>query len=299
MEQVKKFQNLLNTGFLAAFYWATGSVWMSMFLLVSNWTVVHFLVLTPWLLRIEDDFVLISSVLKFVGVPLSIRIWLLHFTLYLFHAMEIVLSYCLLASILLDPGVIPVRASKTLDGCEHCNTPRAEMRTHHNYCKKCNHCVDRLDHHCVWVGQDVGAKTHKIFFVYVWISWMLLAFDSCVIVIRLIEIGLNVLRGLDAGASALEGVGLVFFGVIYVSACYSVLVLFLYQCELIYRDETTVEWLRRLKAAKTATDADAVAAPDPRGSRENLSNFFGRAFSECCNLHRTVPTLPADAVHMN
>jgi hypothetical protein len=206
---------------------------MSMFLLVSNWAVVHFLVLTPWTQRIDKDFVLVSALLGFAGVPLTMRVWILAWTFKLFHFVEFLLTYCLLASILLDPGVVPVRPNKPVDGCEHCNTPRAELRTHHNYCKKCSHCVDRLDHHCAWVGQDVGAKTHKVFFVYVWISWMLLAFDACVIALRLVEISWNVLRGVDVGATAWACVALLLFGLIYVSACYSVLVLFLYQCELV------------------------------------------------------------------
>jgi hypothetical protein len=60
-----------------------------------------------------------------------------------------------------------------------------------------------------------------------------------------------------------------------------------------------VEWLRRLKAEQSAADADAPVAREPRGTRENLWNFFGRGVIELLNVHRTAPTLPVDAVHVN
>eukprot|EP01064_Diplonema_japonicum_P009370 TRINITY_DN16858_c0_g1_i1.p1 TRINITY_DN16858_c0_g1~~TRINITY_DN16858_c0_g1_i1.p1 ORF type:complete len:367 (+),score=37.76 TRINITY_DN16858_c0_g1_i1:57-1103(+) len=40
------------------------------------------------------------------------------------------------------------------------------FRAHH--CRKCNVCVLRYDHHCPWVGQCIGFRNHKVYYVLIW-----------------------------------------------------------------------------------------------------------------------------------
>jgi hypothetical protein len=63
--------------------------------------------------------------------------------------------------------------------CQVCDSWRP-ARAHH--CSRCRKCVLMLDHHCVWIGQCVGANNLRHFFAYVlsllllsvyglWLSW--------------------------------------------------------------------------------------------------------------------------------
>lgn len=90
----------------------------------------------------------------------------------------------------------------------------------------------------------------------------------------------------------------------------------MYQCELIYRDETTCEWLKRLKHEQKIIDKKltqdelnsnsnntnrsptsyeefrASLLHDPATGINNLWRFFGDNIIELLNLHRRVPTRP-------
>ena len=46
--------------------------------------------------------------------------------------------------------------------CEKCHLPKPE-RTHH--CSRCGLCYFRFDHHCPWIGNCVGMKNFKGFFL--------------------------------------------------------------------------------------------------------------------------------------
>ena len=50
--------------------------------------------------------------------------------------------------------------------CEMCNFPRP-LRAHH--CSVCKKCVLLMDHHCDFIGNCVGYRNFKQFFVFLWI----------------------------------------------------------------------------------------------------------------------------------
>jgi hypothetical protein len=289
--------SLVNRSFVNAFLWARGSVRWALFLVLSNWTVVHVLVLRVWHFdgtprTADSQLSFVDSLCALLGVASERRASVGSVVFWSFHACEAVLAYVWLWCVFSDPGVLHkplVRQSHNsdVDECAQCGASRpAVLRAHH--CRQCRRCVERMDHCCVWIGQDVGARNHKTFIIYVALSLALLLLDSIVLWTRLAEISTDALlfRPLT-GSVALQGVAVLLFAALYSACAYSVLTLFLLQCELIYRGETTVEWLRRVRANKER----AVSVGAPPNDWRNVRRFFGENWFELLNIHRAVPPI--------
>ena len=61
--------------------------------------------------------------------------------------------------------------------CKKCNLPKIYRSKH---CRVCNKCIEKFDHHCIWINNCVGAKNIRYFFYFIFIHWILVTYSAII-----------------------------------------------------------------------------------------------------------------------
>jgi len=203
----------------------------------------------------------------------------------------------------MDPGIIP-RAPKQGDSdekkapilikigsnqvdiemkwCTTCNLYKPPRTSH---CSVCDNCVLQFDHHCPWVGNCVGKRNYRYFFIFVWSVVF-----NCIMVLSMTSLHIYLLsqngNGILGAVSTAPLSGALFIYCLIV--IFSVLVLGGYHVYLIIHGKTTNEDVKKLYKESSQN-------PYYRGMGYNILNSLcGPRHPSCINPQEEVINIDFD-----
>ncbi|XP_027338333.1 probable protein S-acyltransferase 14 [Abrus precatorius] len=206
--------------------------------------------------------------------------------LILFHCLLVMLLWSYFTVVFTDPGIVPpnwkpivdeeIGEDDPLNGLELSNVQYGTSYKRNRYCRKCNHpkparchhcsicerCVLKMDHHCVWVVNCVGALNYKYFLLFLFYTFL----ETTLVTISLLpHFKTFFTDGEILGTPATLATTFVAF-VLNLAFSLSVLGFLVFHISLVASNTTTIEAYEKKAAQKWHYDL---------GYRKNFKQVFG------------------------
>ncbi|KAJ3432618.1 s-acyltransferase [Anaeramoeba flamelloides] len=150
--------------------------------------------------------------------------------------------------------------------CETCGIYRPLRASH---CKKCDNCIMKFDHHCPWVGSDVGLRNYRFFYLYLWsvfISTVYLITFS----ILTIKYQYSTISNSDDKTPSLDKFTGIFSGLVIIlislPVCLLIINLLIFHTKLISINQTSREYIKNFY--------DGIDNPFDNGFKKNWKEVF-------------------------
>eukprot|EP00002_Diphylleia_rotans_P018192 TRINITY_DN352_c2_g2_i4.p2 TRINITY_DN352_c2_g2~~TRINITY_DN352_c2_g2_i4.p2 ORF type:complete len:251 (-),score=33.11 TRINITY_DN352_c2_g2_i4:222-974(-) len=155
--------------------------------------------------------------------------------------------------------------------CHTCMIAKPKRSKH---CSVCDHCVERFDHHCVWINRDVGQENHLYFVGF-------LAFHTMSGLLWCILSGLEISGRFDeedawdeSFRQMVSSAQLVFWSALYIGViCMWIGYLLFYHLKLAAANLTTNEDINKERYFGRNQEG-IVQNPYDKGLKQNLVDFF-------------------------
>ena len=173
--------------------------------------------------------------------------------LYIIEIINLILGSCT------DPGIFPrqgkdfyyitkrVMQRKVINGhcipliyCYSCSLFRPPRSSH---CAVCDNCVERFDHHCIWLGTCVGKRNYKYFYFLLTCLLVNYAFEIICSIIYIIIGSKNYIKGQDKSLFITIGYSILAFYDILFIICF-LGKLFVVHTSLVFKNMTFYEYFK-------------------------------------------------------
>ena len=120
-----------------------------------------------------------------------------------------------------------------------------------SHCPVCNHCIERFDHHCPWIGTCVGRKNHFFFVWYLFFKGTFFTFQFSICAWAVVNSAQKLIGENDIANHGWLAVTilpvLVISGLLMLGFSVFIWVLFFFHMVMISKNQTTLEYVRDFK----------------------------------------------------
>jgi len=153
------------------------------------------------------------------------------------------------------------RENQALYRSNYCSICRIVKPPRARHCRICGHCVLGVDHHCPWIGICIGVRNYALFFLFV----VSVAISSAFNVVSSVVVLLGWFQNLQTSTPILRACASI-LGLVWFSFTFAlVMTLLTFHLYLMYRRQTTVEYLKdqavNLSIKSTHTSAGLISLP--------------------------------------